>query len=742
MAKCLRAGGTNALPVLAAGLLAGCGGGGGGITSTPPPVVAPAPTPTPVPSPISPVATNFDTGEYRRSNAVVSSQAIGAYRAGATGAGVVAAVIDSGVNPESAEFAGRISPLSRDLAGSRGITDEDGHGTAVSGTLLAARDNTGIHGVAFGATLLALRADTIGSCATEKGCSFNSVVIAQGFDVAAAAGARVVNVSLGGGSAPFSLRAAVARAASSGAVTVLSAGNDGNADVDPFAASLHAAAPGTVIVAGGLDDTRAIGSYSNRAGSAAPYYLAALGTRVRSFDQTGTAFFYTGTSEAAPIISGAVALLAQAFPGLSPAQIVDILLRTADDLGDIGTDVVFGRGALNITRAFAPIGSLSIDRVAVPVGDATVVLGSPLGDGGQIGMALAAVPVRDGYGRDYAIDLGAAVRRQTPGRLANALLGGDVRAAAGLYGGAELAITARGVEGMPWRGDIATGVTTRDRPRGQFLGGQSRLQMAPTRVLVLGYGQSAAAMLDDASDAPAGPATLVAWRAGDQTVGAIPQGGGAIAQRIGDWTFGTAVGVASTHPVVGTTPPPRTTLAIVRADRRLGAAHVDVAVIHSIEQGTLLGSHLSSVFGVRGAVTDSVLASSDVPFGDWSIRAAGQFGVTRADLTGVGLVRNAGRLSATAGSLSLARAGAFARADRISLTIAQPLRASGPVRLATAADAVRFGADGREIAVEADYWLPLPAGSLGIGGFWRHQPGHIAGAAADAGVAARLNLRF
>jgi hypothetical protein len=700
------------------------------------------PTPTPAPTPVTPVVTNFDTAEYRRSNGAVTAQAIGAYQAGATGSGVIAAVIDSGVNAASSEFAGRISPLSRDLVGSRGISDDDGHGTAVSGTLLAARDNVGIHGIAFGATLLALRADAIDSCATEKGCSFSSTVIAQGFDAATAARARVINVSLGGGSAPLLLRSAVARAAAAGAVTVLSAGNDSNPEVDPFASSLQAAAPGTVIIAGGLDDTRVIGSYSNRAGAAAAFYLAALGTRVRSFDQTGAAFLYTGTSEAAPIISGAVALLAQAFPDLTPVQIVDILLRTADDLGDTGTDAVYGRGALNITRAFAPIGTLSIDKVAAPVGNATTLLGSAVGSGDAIGMALAAVPVTDGYGRRYAVDLGAALRRQAPGRLANALLGSDVRAAAGVYGGTELAILARGVEGTAWRGDVATGVAPGERPRGQFLGGQSRLPLAPGRALVLGFGQSAAALLDTAGDAPASAATLVTWRAGDQGTGAVPQGGGALAQRLGDWTIGAAYAASQIRGVTGTEPPSRATQTIVRADRRLGAAQVGVALMHTAEQGTLLGSRMSAVFGVRGAATTSVIATGVVPIGPWSIMVTGQYGKTRPELNSAGLLVQAGPLSGTAGSLAISRAAPFAAADRISLTIAQPLRAAGMVTLATAPDAVRFGAAGREIAIEGDYWLPVATGSLGFGGFWRHQPGHIAGAAADAGVAARLNLRF
>ena len=92
----------------------------------------------------------------------MTSGAITAWQSGATGAGVKLAVIDSGINPSLAEFAGRIDPASRDVAGSRGLSDEDGHGTAVTATAAAARNDAQNVGVAFNATILSFRADTPG----------------------------------------------------------------------------------------------------------------------------------------------------------------------------------------------------------------------------------------------------------------------------------------------------------------------------------------------------------------------------------------------------------------------------------------------------------------------------------------------------------------------------------------------------------------------------------------------------
>lgn len=725
--------------------LAACSGGsaGGGIASTPAPTPAPTPSPTPTPtSPLVPNTINFDTAEYRRSNGAVAAQAIPAWQAGATGAGVVAAVIDSGVASSNAEFAGRISPLSRDLAGARGIVDEDGHGTEVSAILLAARDGANIHGVAFGATLLALRADSPGSCDQTNGCGFGSTAIAAGFDAAASAGARVVNLSLGGGSSNLQVRAAAARAVAAGAVVVVSAGNESLPEIDGFANGLRLAAPGSVIVAGAIDEARTIFTNSNRAGSAAEHYLVALGVRVRSFDHLGVNFLYSGTSEAAPIVSGAVALLAQAYPTLTPAQIVDILLRTADDLGATGTDPVYGRGALNIARAFAPIGPLSVEKVADRLdASATGVLAGPLGDASHLGMAVSKLPVHDLYGRAYSVDLGTTLRRQAPGRLANALLGGDASSGGGRYGAADVAVSVRGGGGANWRGDVATGVDARDRPRAAFLGGQAQVLLAPGRSLVLGYGQSAAAMLDTAAGADGIVAPFVATLASETGLVAQPEGGVAVTQRWGAWTVGTAFGTQRMALGAGRDTA-RASRAVLRADRTLGALRIGIGAELMVEQGSLLGSQLPPVFGIAGASTTSALLRLALPMGDWALLGDARIGTTSAALSGTGLLQGGARLTSSAASLSLSRAALLADNDRISLTIAQPLRAMGMVTLATEAAAVRLGPSGRETALELGYLRPLDTGSLSLAAFWRDQPGNIAPSPADAGVAARLRVRF
>ena len=104
-------------------LLSGCGGGGApsrpisapapAPTPTPTPTPTPAPTPTPTPTPIS----SFDIAEYRNSDGPAFHNATAAWSQGITGRGAKIAIVDSGIDTDNPEFAGRIDPASRDVAG-------------------------------------------------------------------------------------------------------------------------------------------------------------------------------------------------------------------------------------------------------------------------------------------------------------------------------------------------------------------------------------------------------------------------------------------------------------------------------------------------------------------------------------------------------------------------------------------------------------------------------------------------
>ena len=199
-------------------LLASCGGGGGGGAGIGAPPPGPAPTPTPT-TPVSPpppppaitafeqvaVPSQFNTREFRNSDGPAQHNAHAAWQDGFTGQDVTVAVIDTGIDVDSPEFAGRLSDKSTDIYASRNeLQGPDDHGTNVAMVAAAARDDTGVMGIAWNATVLAIRSDEPGSCGGDNAadstteCGFTDQAIADSIRYAVANEAKVVNISLGG----------------------------------------------------------------------------------------------------------------------------------------------------------------------------------------------------------------------------------------------------------------------------------------------------------------------------------------------------------------------------------------------------------------------------------------------------------------------------------------------------------------------------------------------------------------
>lgn len=753
-----------------AALLAACGGGGGGTRPVAPGTVTPPPAPTPTPTPTPPPA--YDTAEYRRSDAAASAGAIAAYEAGATGAGVKIAVIDSGVDIHSAEFAGRIDPASRDVAGARGIDDTNGHGTSVSAIALAAKNDREIHGLAFDATLIALRTDTPGTCSSSDGCSHSDNNIAAAIDTAVAAGARVINMSLGGGRPNSRLRAAIANAAAAGVIIVISAGNDSLANPDLFAqVASDPAARGRVIIAGSVNDRDALSDFSNRAGSYAAYYLATLGESVRSFDHTGTPYLFSGTSYAAPGISGAVALLADAFPGLTADQIIDILFRTARDAGALGDDAVFGQGILDLIRAFSPIGGTSLPGSAAPVtGEAgsLAVLGGALGDGGALAGALSDVVVLDSYGRAYVADLGAGVSRIAPAPRLAAALQTNTEEARDAFGVAGYSLSWNAaVSTRPWLGLAqAGGIDARADADARVTRGFVTGSVMPGTGVGFAAGYGADDLLANMAGTRAPGSRFIASGDAlrDDGVSVAGTRAAAISQRLGGWTFGMAAGTGETGSLRPGSAWDRrrdadaVQLFAASASRRIGASDVTVTWSRLDESGSILGAEGSAALGPTRASSDFLGLDWAMDAGrGWRIAAQARGGLTRLDVAAGGLVSGADALRSFAFAFDVTKSGLFARGDEVSVRIAQPLRVEGGalrVDIPTSYDyetetagytrrTFTLAPSGREISVEAAWSLPFAGlGRLDTNIFWRRDPGHIAALDDDVGAALRLRARF
>lgn len=328
---------------------------------------------------------------------------------------MIVAVIDSGVDPSQADLSGAVSSQSTDVYASRNApTGEDKHGTYVAGVVASRFNGMGTIGVAYESTILGIRVDAPGTCASNTSpnndCSFNDQDIATGIDYARTHGARVINLSLGGPT-PLTpaFEQALSRAVAAGIVVTVAAGNDSASSPDwPGRYSVDSRYAGSLIAVGATDQTGQLASYSNKAGVAANGYVAAPGDKLISGCDNSSCWELSGTSFSSPMAAGALALLLQAFPNLTGEQAVNILETTADDLGAPGVDPVYGHGLIDLAKAFQPIGTLSVSPSATTQSAAVSMIGSSLG--AAFGDAIASTSALqtvgfDDYRRMFAINL-------------------------------------------------------------------------------------------------------------------------------------------------------------------------------------------------------------------------------------------------------------------------------------------------------------------------------------------------
>ncbi|WP_157668183.1 S8 family peptidase [Croceicoccus marinus] len=779
-ARCRAAYMLAALSALA--MLSACGGGGGsggGPISTPTPAPAPQPAPTP--------DIDFDTAEFRRSDGPALHDAVAAWQDGATGRGVGIAIIDTGIDPDNPEFAGRISSASRDVAGDRGIDSPDGHGTQVALVAAAARNDRGVMGMAYDATIIAFRADLPGTCQgfdpvnPVTGCSFNDSDIARGVNLAVSAGARVINISLGGSNPSSVLRSALASAAEAGAVIVVSAGNDGEGgdlsidpeNPDPFAIGTLRAGGANVIIAGSVDAEAQISSFSNKAGRYAASFLAAQGEDVccvyqdgQIYTETrdGTDFVYVvnGTSFAAPQIAGAAALLAQAFPNLSGAEIVSLLLDNARDAGERGTDAIYGRGVLDIGAAFAPSGTTTLagHGTALSLATAAGSVSPAMGDAGQQGTTGAIL--LDGYGRAYSVDLAGRLRSAAPRRDFARSLMGSARGASLQAGGlgASFAV-ADGIHGGPGGGPPQ--LRSEDAAQAQLLAARISARIAPGTEVAFGFRQGASGLEASLRGADR-PAFMVAQEPGtDLGFAAMNAGSMAIRREMGGWglTLSGEAGAVWNERLddeLAILPARRNRLARygVSADARKGAIDASLGASWLHEDTTLLGGSFQSALVGRGGADSMFL---DLAAG-WDASPGWRFGLSvRQGLTrpiAGGLMTDAALLHTSGWSIDAARSGIFTRQDRLALRVSQPLRVESgalalnlPVAYDYASESATMGISrlslsptGREIATELSWEGPVWGGTAAASLFMRRDPGHVASASADMGAGLRWSRAF
>jgi subtilisin family serine protease len=261
------------------------------------------------------------------------------------GAGVVVAVVDSGTKIDHPDLARNIwtnfAEVPRngkdddangyvddvhgiDLTTQRreqNLRDGAGHGTHVAGTIAAVQNGRGVVGVAPEARIMTVKVLDANGAGNMGG-------VADGIKYAAANGARIINLSLGGPTKDRWLTAAVKAALDANVLIICSAGNESsNNDRFPvYPASL--ASPNVIAVAATTPNAgRRLGNFSNFGRLTVP--LLAPGEAVLSTSKSGSYEYKTGTSMAAPHATGVAALMAAVRPDASAAELRAMMLQAA-----------------------------------------------------------------------------------------------------------------------------------------------------------------------------------------------------------------------------------------------------------------------------------------------------------------------------------------------------------------------------------------------------------------------------
>jgi serine protease len=308
----------------------------------------------------------------------------------ATGAGVIVAVLDTGITSHSDLNAnivagydfindtfvsrdnngrdsdpadtGDWNPVAGECYTNSPVTNSSWHGTHVAGTVAAVtNNNTGVAGTAFGAKVMPVR--VLGRCGGYDSDIADAITWASGGTVsgvptlAAANVAKVINLSLGGsGACATTSQAAIDGAVSRGTTLVIAAGNDNTNVSNASPANCN-----NVIAVASVTSSSARSSFSNYG---AGIDVSAPGSGIYSTLNSGTTTpgsasyaSYSGTSMAAPHVAGTVALvqsrrIALGQPLYTPAQVESLLKSTAYALagtctGGCGAGIINAKAAVD-----------------------------------------------------------------------------------------------------------------------------------------------------------------------------------------------------------------------------------------------------------------------------------------------------------------------------------------------------------------------------------------------------------
>ena len=402
-------------------------------------------------------ANYYQTDEFNdgRSNQLEMSSFDVAYSRGWTGLGSLIVVADSGALVNHEDLNDNIAH-SLDYTGN-GISNASEHGTHVAGIIAAEKNEYGMHGAAFDAKI------AIAKVSDGHGYSFSNAVKAANWGKNL--GAVAINVSaetrldrafidslvkdasgqwhsthwyygINGYNGAVDEAKKWQSALGDEMILVKAAGNAGteySAGMNQMAIATdntgNLILDGQMLIVGSFDGGI---HYGNKAGTVCAtfannscqdaakikdFYILADGYMVNSTAANGNFVSMTGTSMAAPVVSGAIAILHQMWPHMKGKNLVQLLLVTAEkDVRDgygqnIYSEDSHGQGMLDMDMATRPVGATGIPKTGRTTGGVTAVNGGVMVSGvtaSQI-QALSKVMVLDTFERDFYIDLSSSV---------------------------------------------------------------------------------------------------------------------------------------------------------------------------------------------------------------------------------------------------------------------------------------------------------------------------------------------
>ena len=434
-----------------------------------------------------------------------------------------------------------------------------------------------------------------------------------------------------------------------------------------------------------------IASFSNRCGIAADYCLAAPGEQMThalygpkdGIDGHRGTRVGRGTSYAAPMVAGGLAVMKQLFRAqLSNTALVTRLLTTAHNTGTYSDRNVYGQGKMDLGAATSPVGVLEVTLSTRTSGPGAALqttgmrLGAAFGDGLQRSFAGREIVAFDRLGAPFWFNLGrfatATAGPLTTTRLSDFMAPDSLAAGAGFAGGA----------------------------------------------FPMGYS-----------------AAFGQWRLGFSARPAERASHLALADRTLNLTFapqnGLSVAAFTTEGVFGQTPTSGATFSWRPTGSPLGLRAGWLG-----ERKTLLGGAAQGAFGNLAAGTAFVGIEAETVLGGWRLGANAESGTVSPAARG-GVIDAISSLRTSTFTLHASRP--LANAGIVRVSISQPLRVEHgqasltvPTGRTKAGDVVRspvsarLAPSGRQIDVAVHWYQPLAIGELRLGAVATHQPGHRA----------------